>query len=159
MPLGRTERFMCICALRKYSHICVHALARDHETGGAAIALAARFEPSTCRSGFRLRLARRQVAVSALRACTPARHENGLRPTRIFTKGVADDCPPRNTRGHKQKLAMINIADMTAISHSRHLRITSRTRLRLTSVGPLFDCHLRVRRKVNEQPEAAFREA
>ena len=34
------------------SYVC--ALARDHEPDGAAIALAARFEPSPCRSGFRL---------------------------------------------------------------------------------------------------------
>ena len=44
------------------------ALARDHESWPCGESRNARFEPSPCRSGFRLRLARRQVAVSALRA-------------------------------------------------------------------------------------------
>ena len=66
-----------------YLHTC--ALTRDHETGGAAIARVARFEPSPCRSGPRLRLARRQASASALWACSPARHESRLRGTRTFS--------------------------------------------------------------------------
>ena len=63
-------------------HIFICARTRDHETGGAAIAHVARFESSPCRSGPWLRLARRQVSVSALRACSPARHEPRLHETR-----------------------------------------------------------------------------
>ena len=57
-------------------------ITRDHKPGGAAIARVARFEPSPCRSGPRLRLARRQASASALWACSPARHEPRLHETR-----------------------------------------------------------------------------
>ena len=43
-------------------------IARDHESWPGGESRKARFEASPCRSGFRLRLARRQVAASALRA-------------------------------------------------------------------------------------------
>jgi hypothetical protein len=54
------------------SYLCkvnvIEALARDHESWPCGESRNARFEASPCRSGFRLRLARRQVAASALRA-------------------------------------------------------------------------------------------
>ena len=60
------------------SYLCkvnvIEALARDHESWPGGESRKARFEPSPCRSGFRLRLARRQVAASALRAFA-ARHD------------------------------------------------------------------------------------
>ena len=83
--LYKKKQIACICTLCIYSHVC--ALARDHEPGEAAIALTARFEPSPCRLGSRLSLDHRQVAVSALRACSHARHERrrrGTRKTRTF---------------------------------------------------------------------------
>ena len=83
------------------SYLCkvnvIEALARDHESWPCGESRNARFEPSPCRSGFRLRLARRQVAASALRAFAARQDTNTpLRGCTNIGQFFCYNCRPMN---------------------------------------------------------------
>ena len=68
------------------------ALARDHESWSCGESRNARFEPSPCRSGFRLRLARRQVAASALRAFAARQDTNAAYAAHEYAPSGLHEC-------------------------------------------------------------------